>query len=187
MNVSLVIIIFVFILLIWGIVSYNKLISNRNNIENAFANIDVQLQQRYDLIPQLVSTVKGYAKHERELLENVTKYRAAAVSATTIDGKVAADNKLTKSLSKLNLSLEAYPELKANQNFLHLQTEISDIENKLAASRRYFNTATREYNNSVQTFPSNIIAGIFNFTKAQMFEVSTEDRQTLSKTPKIEF
>lgn len=187
MEMSAVILILVILLFIWGIISYNKLVSNRNNRENAFANIDVQLQNRYDLIPQLVSTVKGYAKHERELLESVTKYRTAAISASTIDDKVIADNRLSKSLSRLNLSLEAYPELKANQNFLHLQTEISDVENKLAASRRYFNTATREYNNSVQTFPSNIIAGMFNFSKAPMFEISAEERQTISKAPKIEF
>lgn len=132
---------------------YNNLVRLRNNRENAFANIDVQLKQRADLIPQLVSTVKGYAAHEKEVLQRVTEARTMGVNATTINEKMQADNMLTQALSGLRISLEAYPELKANQNFLQLQNEISDIENKLSAVRRYFNTATRELNNAVQTFP----------------------------------
>ena len=127
---------------------YNRLIGLRNNRENAFANIDVQLKQRYDLIPQLVETVKGYAKHEKETLENVIRLRNAAMGATTIDGKIQAENALSSALNGLKITLEAYPDLKANQNFLQLQNEIGDIENKLAAVRRFFNSTTRHRKSS---------------------------------------
>ena len=177
----------VVILVIWIVFIYNNLVALRNNRENAFANIDVQLKQRYDLIPQLVETVKGYAKHERELLEKVTQARTAAMSATTINGKIEADNALSSALAGLKVQVEAYPELKANQNFLQLQTEISDIENKLAAARRFFNSATRELNNGVQTFPGNIIAGMFGFHKETMYEIAEQDRATLDKAPEIKF
>ncbi|MDR2586582.1 MAG: LemA family protein, partial [Prevotellaceae bacterium] len=156
---------------------YNKLVRLRNHRENAFADIDVQLKQRYDLIPQLVETVKGYAKHEKETLTRVIELRNQAVSATTIDGKISAENQLSSVLSGLKVTLEAYPDLKANQNFLQLQEEMADIENKLASVRRFFNSATKEFNNAVQTFPSNIIAGMFGFTKAQMFDLGI-DRAT---------
>ena len=166
---------------------YNSLVKLRNNRENAFANIDVQLKQRHDLIPQLVAAVKGYAQHEKELLTRVTEARAAAMQATGINDKIQAENQLSNALAGLKVSLEAYPDLKANQNFLQLQNEISDIENKLAATRRYFNTATRELNNKVQTFPSNILAGMFGFQKEPMFEVPSEDRASLEKAPEIGF
>ncbi len=166
---------------------YNNLVKLRNNRENAFANIDVQLKQRHDLIPQLVATVKGYATHERELLERVTQARAAAMSATGINDKIQAENALSSALAGLKVSLEAYPDLKANQNFLQLQQEVSDIENKLAATRRFFNSATRELNNAVQTFPSNILAGMFGFHKEPMFEVPREERAAIEKAPEIKF
>lgn len=172
---------------LWMISCYNSLVASRNNRENAFADIDVQLKQRHDLIPQLVSTVKGYAAHEAGLLEKVTLARTAAMSATTIDEKIAAESKLGSALAGLRVSLEAYPDLKANQNFIQLQQEISDVENKIAAARRYFNSATREYNNNVQTFPSNIIAGIFGFGKASLFEIAAEDRKEYDKAPEIKF
>ena len=146
----------VVILVVWGISLYNNLVKLRNNRENAFANIDVQLKQRHDLVPQLVATVKGYAEHEKTVFQRVTEARAAAMGATSINDKVEAENMLTSALAGLKVSLEAYPELKANENFLQLQGEISDIENKLAAVRRFFNSATRELNNAVQTFPSNL-------------------------------
>jgi LemA protein len=165
---------------------YNRLVQLRNNRENAFADIDVQLKQRYDLIPQLVETVKGYAKHEKETLTKVIELRNQAVAATSIDGKIAAENQLSSVLAGLKVTLEAYPDLKANQNFLQLQEEMSDIENKLAAVRRFFNSATKEFNNAVQTFPSNIVAGMFNFQKAQMFDLGNE-RATLDKAPTINF
>jgi LemA protein len=158
----------------------------RNHRENAFADIDVQLKQRHDLIPQLVETVKGYAKHEKSTLENVVNLRNAAVRATSIDDKIAAENQLSSALAGLKITLEAYPDLKANQNFLQLQAEISDIENKLSAVRRFFNSATRELNNAVQTFPSNIIAGMFNFKRAEMFDLGG-DRATHEKAPTVSF
>ena len=186
--VALIIVIVVVVLIaLWLVGMYNRLVKLRNNRENAFANIDVQLKQRHDLIPQLVATVKGYAAHEKEVLTRVTEARAAAMNATGINNKIAAENQLTSALAGLKVSLEAYPDLKANQNFMQLQQEISDIENKLAAVRRFFNSATRELNNAVQTFPSNIIAGMFGFQKEPMFEVPQEERATVEKAPEIQF
>ena len=165
---------------------YNKLVKLRNHRENAFADIDVQLKQRHDLIPQLVETVKGYAAHEKETLDRVVAARSGAMNARSIDDKIVAENALTSALAGLKIQLEAYPDLKANQNFLQLQEEISDVENKLAAVRRYFNSATRELNNAVQTFPSNIIAGMFGFKKEMMFDLG-ENRAALEEAPKIKF
>ena len=185
---AVIIIVAVIVLLVFFVIGiYNSLVRLRNNRENAFANIDVQLKQRHDLIPQLVATVKGYAQHEKELLTRVTEARAAAMSATGINNKIQAENQLSSALAGLKVSLEAYPDLKANQNFLQLQGEISDIESKRAATRRYFNTATRELNNKVQTFPSNILAGMFGFQKEPMFEVPKEERTSMEKAPEISF
>ncbi|MCL2290228.1 MAG: LemA family protein [Bacteroidetes bacterium] len=187
MSTALIVVLAVIALVIIFLIAfYNKLVRLRNNRENAFADIDVQLKQRYDLIPQLVETVKGYVKHERETLERVVALRNQAVAATTIDDKIAVENKLSGALAGLKVTLEAYPDLKANQNFLHLQEEMSDIENKLAAVRRFFNSATKEFNNAVQTFPSNIIAGMFNFKKAEMFDLGG-DRAVHEKTPTVNF
>ena len=186
--IALIVVIAVVVLLgLWAVGIYNNLVKLRNNRENAFANIDVQLKQRHDLVQQLVATVKGYADHEKEVLTRVTEARSAAMNATTINEKIQAENNLTSALAGLRVSLEAYPDLKANQNFLQLQTEIADIENKLAAVRRFFNSATRELNNAVQTFPSNIFAGMFGFHKEPMFEVSKEERADLDKAPEIKF
>jgi LemA protein len=187
MTTVLIVLVVIFLLLLWGITLYNRLVKLRNNRENAFANIDVQLKQRHDLIPQLVATVKGYATHEKETLQRVTDARAAAMGATTINDKINAENALTSALSGLKVSLEAYPDLKANQNFMQLQSEISDVENKLAAVRRFFNSATRELNNAVQTFPSNILAGMFGFQKEPMFEIPQEQRAEMDKAPEINF
>ena len=184
---GIIILIIVVLLALWLISIYNRLVKLRNNRENAFANIDVQLKQRHDLVPQLVGTVKGYAEHEKEVFQRVTEARAAAMSATTINDKMAADNALTSALAGLKVSLEAYPELKANQNFLQLQGEIADIENKLAAVRRYFNSATRELNNAVQTFPSNLFANMFGFKKEPMYEVPQEQRDSYEKAPEVKF
>lgn len=149
----IIILVVVVLIAMWLIGMYNSLVKLRNNRENAFANIDVQLKQRHDLIPQLVATVKGYAEHEKELLTRVTEARAAAMSATGINDKIQAENQLSSALAGLKVSLEAYPDLKANQNFLQLQGEISDIENKLAATRRFFNSATKELNNARAGLP----------------------------------
>lgn len=183
----IIVLVVVVLLALWLVGQYNNLVRMRNNRENAFANIDVQLRQRYDLIPQLVATVKGYATHEKELLQRVTEARTAAMGATNINDKIAADNQLTSALAGLKVQLEAYPDLKANQNFMQLQTEIADIENKLAATRRFFNSATRELNNAVQVFPSNIIAQMFGFHKEVMFEIPQTDREAMDKAPEIKF
>lgn len=175
------------IIVLWVIGIYNNLVSLRNNRENAFANIDVQLKQRYDLIPNLVNTVKGYASHERETLEAITNARAAAMGATNINDKIAAENQLSSALAGLKVSVEAYPELKANQNFMQLQAELADIENKIAAVRRFFNSATKEYNTALQVFPANIIANSFGFHKEPMFEIAPEERATVEKAPEVKF
>ncbi|GHV49624.1 membrane protein [Bacteroidia bacterium] len=165
---------------------YNSLVKLRNNRENAFADIDVQLKQRHDLVPQLVETVKGYAAHEKETLDRVTSARSGAMNARTIDDKIVAENALSSALSGLRVTVEAYPDLKANQNFMQLQEEIADLENKLSAVRRYFNSATKEYNNAVQTFPSNILAGMFGFHREIMFDLG-EQRASYDEAPKIQF
>ena len=187
MTTGIIILIVVVLLVIWGVSLYNNLVRLKNNRENAFANIDVQLKQRHDLVPQLVSTVKGYATHEREVLQRVTEARTTAMNATGINDKINAENALTSALAGLKVSLEAYPDLKANQNFMHLQTELSDLENKLAAARRFFNSTTRELNNAVETFPSNIFAMMFKFGKEPMFEVPQEERAAYDKAPEIKF
>ena len=184
---TLIIIGIIIRIVFWCISIYNNLVKLRNNRENAFANIDVQLKQRFDLVPQLVATVKGYATHEKELLENITAARSAGMSATTIDEKIKADQMMTSALAGLKVSVEAYPDLKANQNFLNLQSELADIENKLAAVRRFFNSATKELNNAVQMFPGNIVAGMFGFHTETMFEISAEQRAAHEATPKVEF
>jgi LemA protein len=177
----------ILVIIIWVISVYNTLVRLRNRRQNAFADIDVQLRQRHDLVPQLVETVKGYATHERELLMKVTQARTAAMSATAIDDKIHAEQQLTAALQGLRVQVEAYPDLKANQNFLQLQEELSDIENKLAASRRFFNAATTEYNNSVESFPGNVIAGNFGFKREIMFDLGTDTRKQMEEPPKIQF
>lgn len=187
MTTGIIVLVVAVVLVLWCISIYNNLVRLRNNRENAFANIDVQLKQRHDLIPQLVATVKGYATHEKELLTRVTEARTAAMGATTINDKIKSENVLSGALSGLRVSLEAYPDLKANQNFLQLQGEISDIENKLAASRRFFNSTTRELNNAIQTSPSNLLAGMFGFRREPMFEIPQADRAAMDKAPEINF
>ena len=187
MTIGIIILVVVVLIALWAVGIYNNLVKLRNNRENAFANIDVQLKQRHDLIPQLVATVKGYADHEKEVLTRVTEARSAAMNATSINDKIQAENALTSALAGLKVSLEAYPDLKANQNFLQLQNEIADIENKLAAVRRFFNSATKELNNAVQTFPSNLLAGMFGFKKEPMFEVPQSERADIEKAPEIKF
>lgn len=185
---GMIIFIIIIVLLALFLISlYNRLVKLRNNRENAFADIDVQLRQRNDLIPQLVSTVKGYAEHEKGLLERITQARAAVMAAPGINEKIQADSQLTQALQGLRIQVEAYPDLKANQNFLHLQNEIADIENKLAAARRYFNGATRELNTSIESFPANIIANSFGFTRQPMYEIPAEQRANMEQPPQINF
>jgi len=187
MTTTLIITGIAIVLILIFVSMYNSLVKLRNNRENAFADIDVQLKQRHDLIPQLVESVKGYAAHEKDTLDRVIQARNGAVSAQGIDNKIAAENSLTSALAGMRVTLEAYPDLKANQNFLQLQEEISDVENKLASVRRFFNSATKELNNAVETFPSNIVAGMFGFKKEIFFDLGTEQRATLDKAPEIKF
>jgi LemA protein len=187
MTALIIVGVIVLLLIFWVIGIYNNLVSLRNNRENAFANIEVQLKQRYDLIPNLVNTVKGYAEHEKGLLERITQARTAAMGATNLNDKIEAENALSSALAGLKVSVEAYPDLKANQNFMQLQSELADIENKLAAVRRFFNSATRELNNAVQTFPSNIFAGMFGFHKEAMYEIEASQRAEVEKAPEIKF
>jgi LemA protein len=187
MSTTISILVSVVILLLLLISFYNRLVKLRNNRENAFADIDVQLKQRHDLIPQLLETVKGYMKHEEKVLINVTAARSGAINASTISEKIAAENQLTSALSGLNIAVEAYPDLKASSNFMQFQEEISDIENKLSAVRRFFNSSTKEYNNAVETFPSNMIASMFSFKKEPMFDLGVAQRKQLDEAPKISF
>ena len=183
----IIIVIIVVVVVLFTITLYNRLVRYRNNRENAFADIDVQLKQRHDLIPQLVEAVKGYMNHESETLIKLTQARTAAMGAQTIDQKIDAENQLSATLSGLKVQVEAYPNLKANENFMQLQEEMSDIENKLAAVRRYFNSATKEYNNAVETFPANMIAGMFGFRREKMFDLGEQQRVVLEEAPKISF
>ena len=187
MSTIWIVIIVAVVVVIFVVYLYNKLVALKNNRENAFADIDVQLKQRHDLIPQLVSAVKGYMEHEAGVLTRVTEARSRAMGATGIDGKIAAEQELGSALQGLSIQVEAYPDLKASTNFLHLQGEISDVENKLAAVRRYFNSATKEFNVAVQSFPSNLLAGMFGYHTETMFDVGTSERERLDKAPDIKF
>lgn len=184
MLLTIFIVLVVLVFLVIGL--YNRLVKLRNNRENAFADIDVQLKQRLDLIPQLVEAVKGYMKHESTVLTDITNARTNAMQAKTINEKIAAENQVSSALQGLNVAVEAYPDLKASQNFIQLQDEIADIENKLAAARRFFNSATKELNNAVQTFPSNILAGMFAFHTEPMFDLG-EGRAKAEEAPKLNF
>jgi LemA protein len=176
------------ILFLLFIGTYNALVALRNQVKNAWAQIDVQLKRRYDLIPNLVETVKGYAKHEREVFENVTKARNLAQqmssSAAGVGARAQAEGELTAMLGKLIAVAEAYPDLKANQNFLALQEELSSTENKISFSRQFYNDSVLNYNNKIQMFPSNIIAGMFGFTLSEFFEVKVEAERV---APKVSF
>jgi LemA protein len=166
--------------------AYNRLVALRQNVNEAFADIDVQLKQRQDLVPNLVETVKGYAAHERGTLEAVTNARAAAASATGVQDRVQAENALSGALRQLFAVAEAYPDLKANQNCIQLQNELTDIENKLAAARRFFNNAVAEFNAAIQQFPAVLIAGGFGFSARTFFDLG-EDRSTAEAAPQVKF
>jgi LemA protein len=176
----------VVLIVIWAISIYNGLVAMRQRVDQAFADVDVQLKQRHDLVPNLVETVKGYATHERGTLDDVVKARNAAVAAPTLDQKVAAENMLSGALRQLFALSEAYPDLKANQNFQQLQVQLTDIENKLAASRRFFNNAVQEYNTGIQQFPAAMFAGAMGFTPKSFFDLGGE-RTTLEQAPAVKF
>ncbi|MCU0408867.1 MAG: LemA family protein [Bacteroidales bacterium] len=186
MGAFLILILAVVLVAVWAVSLYNRLVRLRNNREQAFADVDVQLKQRHDLIPQLVDTVKGYMTHERGVLTEITEARSNAMKAGTINEKIAAETRLSTALDGLRVQLEAYPDLKASQNFLDLQNEISDVENKIAAARRFFNSATKELNVATELFPSNLIATMFNFRREPMFELG-DQRAAAEQPPKIQF
>ncbi len=180
-------VIFVVVLLAVGamlIGMYNGLVRLRNQVRNAWSQIDVQLKRRHDLIPNLLETVKGYAKHEKETLENVVKARSQAVSAQGVAAQSAAEGELSQALGRLMLVVEQYPDLKANQNFLALQEELTSTENKISFSRQHYNDSVMTMNNKVETFPSNVIAGMFGFGKEEFFEIQDEAAR---EAPKVQF
>jgi LemA protein len=174
------------VVVLWVIMIYNGLVAMRQRVGQAFADIDVQLKQRHDLIPNLVETVKGYAAHERGTLEAVVKARTVAVAAQGPAQQAAAENALSGALRQLFALSESYPDLKANSNFQQLQAELTDIENKLAAARRFFNNSVQEYNTGIQQFPAALFAGIFGFAPREFFDVG-EDRKALDQAPQVKF
>ena len=183
----LIALIVVALIVVFAIFTYNRLITLRQAWKRAFADIDVQLKQRQDLVPNLVETVKGYASHESSVFIQVTEARAAAMRATTVGEKSAAEGALTGALGSLMAVAENYPQLKANENFLSLQGELADLENKIAAARRFLNNAVAEYNSAIQQFPGVLFAGAMGFTPAEMFELTTEERAETRTAPKVSF
>ena len=166
---------------------YNGLQRRKLNAENAWSDIDVQLKRRHDLIPNLVNTVKGYASHEKETFEGVTQARAAAMGAEGVAAQAGAGNMLTQALGKLFAVSEAYPDLKANQNFLSLQEELTSTENKIGFARQHYNRSVNQYNEATKTFPSNIIAGMFGFSDMNFFELDEAEAAAVKKAPDVQF
>jgi LemA protein len=177
------------VLVIWIIMIYNGLVAMRQRVNQAFSDIDVQTKQRHDLIPNLVETVKGYASHERGTLEAVVAARNAAITAQGggVAAQAAAENVLSGALRQLFALSEAYPDLKANQNFMQLQGQLAEIENKIAAARRFFNNAVQEYNTGIQQFPAALFAGALGFHQQQFFDVGAEERKVLEQAPQVKF
>lgn len=183
MGIGLILIIIIVVVALWLIMTYNGLITLKNRVDEAWSDIDVQLKRRYDLIPNLVNTVKGYAAHEKEVFEKVTEARARAMGAGTAHDKAEAENMLSNTLKSLFAVAEAYPELKANQNFLELQRELTDTEDKIQASRRFYNGNVRDFNIKIEVFPTNLIAGMLQFTKREFFEANGAEKEPM----KVEF
>jgi LemA protein len=169
---------------LWLLLTYNGLVSLRNQVKSAWAQIDVQLKRRYDLIPNLVETVKGYAAHERETLEAVIHARQAGIDASTVKDQAAAENMITGALGKLFALSEAYPNLKANENFLALQEELSATENRISFARQYYNDTVQSFNTNQQKFPANMVAGTFGFQPAEFFEIEAAAER---EAPKVKF
>ena len=174
------------VFVLWIIMIYNQLVAMRQRVGQAFADVDVQLKLRHDLIPNLVETVKGYAAHERGTLEAVVQARNAAVAAQGPAQQAAAENMLTGALRQMFALAEAYPDLKANQNFQQLQAELSDVENKIAAARRFFNNSVQEYNTGIQQFPAALFAATLGFSQRSFFDVG-EERAVVEKAPQVKF
>ena len=174
-------------LVLFFIFTYNSLVSGRQNVKEAWATVNTQLKRRYDLIPNLVEVVKGYAKHERETLSAVISARSAAMSAKGVDGKNAEEGVLSGALKSLFALSESYPDLKANTNFLELQQELSDTETKIQAARQFYNTVVQSMNIKVKSFPSNIVAGLFHFNEEKYFELDEAEREAVKKAPSVKF
>ena len=179
-----IVLVIILVVAFWLISVYNNLVKSRNMVENAFSQIDTQLQRRFDLIPNLVETVKGYASHEKEVFENVAAARSGYMNATSAGEKIAADNALTGTLKTLFAVAENYPELKANTNFVKLQDDLKGTEDKVAFSRQFYNDTVLKYNNSLDVFPNNIVAGMFRFEKGTFFKTEGEEAR---KAPKVQF
>jgi len=184
MTGIIVFLIVIGVVVLFVISMYNSLIQLRNRVKNAWSQIDVQLKRRHDLIPNLLETVKGYMKHEREIMENITKYRSQAMDASTVGEKAQAEGLLSGALGQLRVQVENYPDLKANQNFLALQEELTSTENKISFARQSYNDQVLFYNNKIQMFPSNIIAGIFKCSQEEFFQVEDEKERAV---PKVSF
>jgi len=182
--IALVLVGLIVVILAWVAGAYNGLIRLRNQLENAWAQIDVQLKRRHDLIPNLVETVKGYATHERETLEKVIQARNMAVSATSVGDKAQAEGVLTGALKSLFAVAEAYPDLKANSEFMRLQEELTSTENKVAFARQFYNDSVMTYNTHIEVFPTNLLATTFNFGRRDFFEVKAEDER---EAPQVKF
>ncbi|WP_323761140.1 LemA family protein [Maricaulis sp.] len=183
MDTGLILLLVIIALGVFLVMVYNRLVALRQTCNQAWGDIDVQLKQRHDLVPNLVSTVQGYASHEKETLENVIKARQTAIDATSVKDLAGAENMLSGALRQLFALSEAYPDLKANQNFMQLQAELSDLENKIAAARRFFNNAVNEYNTSTEQFPAVVIANSMGFKQREYFEVGEAERAA----PKVQF
>jgi len=184
MTGIIILLVVIAVVVLFVISMYNSLIQLRNRVKNAWSQIDVQLKRRHDLIPNLIETVRGYMKHEREIMENITKYRSQAMDAKTVGDKAQAEGLLSGALGQLRVQVENYPDLKANQNFLALQEELTSTENKISFSRQSYNDQVLFYNNKIQMFPSNIIAGMFNFKQEEFFQVEDEKERAV---PKVDF
>ncbi len=187
MGIGEIILVVVAGVVLFGVVIYNRLVALRQAWKNAFADIDVQLKQRHDLVPNLVETVKGYAAHESGVFAKVTEARAAAMRVTSLPDKSAAEGMLSGALANLFAVAENYPQLKANENFMQLQAELGDLENKIAAARRYFNNATAEYNTAIAQVPAVLFAGALGFAPAAMFELDAAEKAAASQPPKVAF
>lgn len=183
MDILYVVLAIIVIVALFLITIYNSLVILKNKVNEAWADIDTQLKRRWDLIPNMVETIRGYTKHEKSVFENVTKARSQAMQAKNPDAKARAENMLTDTLKSLFAVAENYPELKANQNFMDLQATLREIEDKIQMSRRYYNGTVREFNTKLEVFPNNLVAGMLGFTKREFFEIGEEER----KNVKVDF
>ena len=188
MSGGLILLIVVGVLVLFAITLYNRLVALRQRRGNAFSDIDVQLEQRFNTLPTMVEVVKGYASHEKTIFENVTAARAAVKGASRMgEDRFAAEQQVTSAIMGLYAVAENYPALKADQNFLRLQNEMTDLENKISAARRFFNSATSEYNTAVQQFPANILAGMFGFHTEAFFEIDAAKADQIREVPQVKF